>query len=214
MRVYRWSDGSYLEDQDFWRLSGIYRDVVLWAAPPVHLRDFDLQTDLDAEYRDATLKVRASVRNLGEADALNYSLEAKLYASTACGYPPISRTAQTLSVAAGAEVSVDIDQEVSNPYKWSAEHARLVYTLLLILKDAGDRVVQVERSLVGFRCVEIKDGQLCVNGQPICIRGVNRHEHDPDTGHTVSKGSMIEDILSDEAAQYQRRAHLPLPQSS
>ena len=74
VRVYRWSDGSYLEDQDFWRLSGIYRDVVLWAAPPVHLRDLTVQTELDAEYRDATLRVRAIVRNLGEADALNLSL--------------------------------------------------------------------------------------------------------------------------------------------
>ena len=193
-RVYRWSDGSYLEDQDFWRLSGIYRDVVLWAAPPVHLRDFSVQTDLDAGYRDATLKVRAIVRNTGDTGVHNYSLEAKLYTSTASGHPPVSRSVQTVSLAAGTELAVAIDQHVSNPAKWSAEHPTL-YTLLLILRDEGGRTVQAERSRVGFRCVEILDGQLCVNGKAICIRGVNRHEHGPDTGHTVSDGSMIADIV-------------------
>ena len=193
-RVYRWSDGSYLEDQDFWRLSGIYRDVMLWAAPPVHLRDVSIQTDLDAGYRDATLKVRASVRNLGQADALGYTLETKLYAGSERGCTPIVQSAQALSVAAGAEVLVGIDEEISNPRKWSAEHPNR-YTLLLILKDSGGRVVHVERSWVGFRCVEILKGQLRVNGKAICIRGVNRHEHDPDTGHTVSRASMIEDIM-------------------
>jgi beta-galactosidase/beta-glucuronidase len=193
-RVYRWSDGSYLEDQDFWRLSGIFRDVVLWAAPPVHLRDFALQTEMDAEYRDATLKVRAHVRNLGHAYALNYSLEATLCTRSDRGAAPISQSTQALSVAPGAETPVAIDLQASNPQKWSAEHPNL-YTLLLILRDAGDRVVHVERSRVGFREVEIISGQLCVNGQAICIRGVNRHEHDPDTGHTVSQDSMLEDIL-------------------
>ena len=193
-RVYRWSDGSYLEDQDFWRLSGIYRDVVLWAAPPVHLRDFSVRTDLDAGYRDATLKVRAIVRNAGETSVLNHTLEAKLYAPTTSGNLPVSRSVQTISLASGAELAVGIDQNVSNPAKWSAE-LPILYTLLLILRDERGRAIQVERSRVGFRCVEIIDGQLCVNGKAICIRGVNRHEHDPDTGHTVSRASMIEDIL-------------------
>ncbi|NIV31207.1 MAG: DUF4981 domain-containing protein, partial [Anaerolineae bacterium] len=150
---------------------------------------------MDAEYCDATLKVRASVRNLGQADAVNYTLEAKLYFATACGYPPIAQTVQALSVVAGEEVSVGINQEVSNSCKWSAELPGALYTLLLILKDNGGRVLHVERSRVGFRCVEIIEGQLCVNGKAICIRGVNRHEHDPDTGHMVSKGSMIGDIM-------------------
>ena len=194
VRVYRWSDGSYLEDQDYWRLSGIFRDVVLWAAPPVHLRDFSLETNLDADYRDATLKVCAVVRNLGQAEASDHTLEARLHVGRVSDDPPVCRSGQVPSVAAGAETLVAIDYEVDNPHKWSAEHPNW-YTLLLILKDAGGRVLQVERSLVGFRCVEIIDGQLCVNGKPVCIRGVNRHEHDPDTGHTVSKDSMVEDIL-------------------
>jgi beta-galactosidase len=194
VRVYRWSDGSYLEDQDFWRLSGIYRDVVLWAAPAVYLRDFSTQTTLDAECRDAALRVSAVVRNLSQADAHGYTLEAKLYAGTEAGNLPIFRTSQALSVGAGGEASVDLEQKIANPCKWSAEHPDL-YTLLLSLRDAGDRVTHVERCLVGFRSVEIKDGQLCVNGRPACVRGVNRHEHDPDTGHTVSKDSMRADIM-------------------
>jgi beta-galactosidase len=194
VRVYCWSDGSYLEDQDFWRLSGIYRDVVLWAVPPVHLRDFSVQTDLDAEYQDATLRVRAAVRNQGESDVANYSLVAKLFASTAEGFPPVSESSRSLIVGAGKEASVEIEQKVANPYKWSDEKPSL-YTLLLTLKDPAGQTLQVEHSQVGFRKIDIRDGQLCVNGRAICIRGVNRHEHDPETGHTVSKASMLEDIL-------------------
>jgi len=194
VRVYRWSDGSYLEDQDFWRLSGIYRDVVLWAASPTHLRDFSLETELDAGYRDATLRVHATVRNLGQTDALNYTLEAKLYPSADSGCPPITRSPQPLSAAAREEVPVAIRLEVANPPLWSAELPAL-YILLLILRDDRGQIVHVERSRVGFRRVEIIDGQLCVNSNAICIRGVNRHEHDPDTGHTVSRASMLEDIL-------------------
>jgi beta-galactosidase len=193
MRVYRWSDGSYLEDQDFWRLSGIYRDAVLWAAPTVHLSDYQIRTDLDPAYQDATLRVHARVRNLGEVDGARYTLEAKLFASTAEGFPPVCQSARSFTVAAGAEVSVEIEQPVEDPHKWSDEHPNL-YTLLLILSDAGGRIVQVERCRVGFRSVEIRDGQLRVNGRPIRIRGVNRHEHDPDTGHTVTYASMLQDI--------------------
>lgn len=194
VRVYCWSDGSYLEDQDFWRLSGIYRDVVLWSVPSIHLRDFSVQTDLDAEYHDATLRVCAAVRNQGETDAVNYTVVAKLFANTTEGQSPISESSRSLAVSAGTEISVEMEQKVANPYKWSDEHPNR-YTLLLTLKDPEGQPLHVERSLIGFRKVETRDGQLCVNGRAIRIRGVNRHEHDPETGHTVSRASMLEDIL-------------------
>jgi beta-galactosidase/beta-glucuronidase len=194
VRVYRWSDGSYLEDQDFWRLSGIYRDVVLWAAPPVHLSDYRIRTELDPAYQDATLRLRARVRNLGEAAGDSYALEAKLFAGTGEGVHPVCQSARSFAVGVGAEVSIEIEQPVEAPRKWSDEHPNL-YSLLLILSDAGGRIIQVEHCQVGFRSVEIRDGQLRVNGQAIRIRGVNRHEHDPDTGHTVTDASMLEDIL-------------------
>ncbi len=194
VRAYRWSDGSYLEDQDFWRLSGIYRDVVLWAAPPVHLRDYRIRTDLDPAYEDASLSVRARVRDLDGTSGTSYTLETKLFASTGEGIHPVCQSARSFAVGAGTEVSVEIEQPVHAPQKWSDEHPNL-YTLLLVLSDAGGHIVQVERCQVGFRSVEIRDGQLRVNGRAIRIRGVNRHEHDPDTGHTVTYASMLEDIL-------------------
>jgi beta-galactosidase len=194
VRVYRWSDGSYLEDQDFWRLSGIYRDVVLWAAPTVHLSDYRIRTDLDAAYEDASLSVRARVRYLSGTAGASYTLEAKLFASTGEGVHPVCQSARSFAVGAGTEVSVEIEQPVQAPQKWSDEHPNL-YTLLLVLSDGGGRIVQVERCQVGFRSVEIRDGQLRVNGRAIRVRGVNRHEHDPDTGHTVTYASMLEDIL-------------------
>jgi beta-galactosidase len=193
VQVYRWSDGSYLEDQDYWRLSGIYRDVYLWAAPAVHVRDFWVQTHLDAAYRDAVLKVRAKVRNYGDQDVTGYSLEVKLL--DADGMPvlpePISRQVR---VAAGAEVTLDLEQAVTAPAKWSDEYPYL-YTVLISLQDVNGELLEVESCRVGFRVVEIKDGQIHLNGVPILFKGVNRHEHDPDTGHTITVESMIQDIL-------------------
>jgi beta-galactosidase len=191
VRVYRYSDGSYLEDQDMWRLSGIYRDVVLWAAPPVHVRDFFVRTELDAAYDGATLKVTARLHNYGQRDAEGHTLKLALFDGTS---RRIGEAATEVAVKAGGEVSLDLEQAVANPEKWSAEHPHL-YTLLITLEDAAGQVLEVERCNVGFRQVEVKDGQIHVNGVPVLFKGVNRHEHDPDTGHTVSVESMVEDIL-------------------
>jgi len=207
VRVYRWSDGSYLEDQDFWRLSGIYRDVYLVATPPVHVRDFWARTELDEAYRDAVLKVRAHVRNYDDEDTAGYTLEVMLF--DARGKPvftdplvqwqPVQHgpwaapSTDVVDVRAKAEVKLELEAEVTNPEKWSDEHPHL-YTLLLTLKDPHGCVLEVERCTVGFRRVEIKDGQIHVNGVPVVLKGVNRHEHDPDTGHAVTVESMVEDI--------------------
>ena len=193
VRVYRWSDGSYLEDQDFWRLSGIYRSVYLFATPPVHIRDFWVQTPLDAAYRDATLRVRAHVRNYGKAEARGYTLEVQLH--DPAGKPVfVEPLTAAVAVTPGDEAVLMFEEPVRNPYKWSAEHPTL-YTLLLTLKDSQGTVLEVESCRVGFRQVEIRDGKILVNGVPVYFRGVNRHEHDPDTGHTVSLESMVQDIL-------------------
>ncbi len=188
-RVTRWSDGSYLEDQDFWRLSGIYRDVTLWSVPRVHLWDYDVRTALDADYRDALLQTEVTMRNSLDRAANELILTATLLDSET----EISQTETTLDVPPGGDVTVRLEQPVTDPAKWTAETPNL-YDLQLTLRDNAGRVLQIERTRVGFRTVEVKDGQLCVNGQPVTIRGVNRHEHDPDTGHTVSEASMIQDI--------------------
>ena len=187
-RVYRWCDGSYLEDQDFWRLSGIYRDVYLFATPTVHIRDFWAYTELDADYRDAVLNVRADVHAYTATDMDGYTVEAQLFDSA---NQQISNLQSPIS---NPQSPISFALPVANPLKWSAEHPHL-YTLLLTLKDAEGNVVEVERCNVGFRQVEIKDGKILINGAPVYFRGVNRHEHDPDTGHTISVESMIEDIL-------------------
>ncbi len=189
VRVYRWCDGSYLEDQDFWRLSGIYRDVYLFATPPVHIRDFWAQPELDADYRDATLNVHVDMRMYGDAvDVAGYAVEAQLFDAHN------QRITHHASHLTPHTSRLNFALAVDNPLKWSAEHPNL-YTLLLILKDATGNVLEVERCNVGFRKVEIQNGKILINGVPVYFRGVNRHEHDPDTGHAVSVDSMLEDIL-------------------
>ncbi len=191
VEVYRFSDGSYLEDQDFWRLSGLFRDVELVSRAPLHVRDFYAQTHLDAQYRDARLALNVKVRNSG-ASAERVSLEAKLLddKGAAVGAP----LAAEGSAPAGGELSLDLAREVSNPKKWSAEEPNL-YTLLLTLKDSRGRVLEVIPWRLGFRTSEIKNGQILVNGRPVMIKGVNRHEHDPDLGQVTTREMMVEDIL-------------------
>ncbi len=191
VRVYRYCDGSYLEDQDFWRLSGIYRGVYLLVTPRVHVRDFFVRTALDEDYRDAVMEVEVKIRAYGDQDAADHALELMLYDEG--NRRIVSASASGIAVKAGDETTLEIEKTVANPKKWSAEHPNL-YTLLITLKDAMGNVLEVERCNVGFRQIEIKDGQLHVNGVPILFRGVNRHEHDPDTGHTVTVESMMEDI--------------------
>lgn len=193
VRVYRWSDGSYLEDQDFWRLSGIYREVYLIATPRVHVRDYWVRTDLDAAYRDATLRARVRVANYGRRAAGGYRVELMLH--DAKGRPVFDQPLSgVVRVERGGEAVLELEREVSAPRKWSAEEPNL-YTLSVTLRNARGRIVEVQSCKVGFRQVETRDGQILVNGVPVVFGGVNRHEHDPDTGHTVSRDSMIQDIL-------------------
>ena len=192
VRVYRWSDGSYLEDQDHWRLSGIYRDVYLFAVPPVHVRDFWVGTEFDEAYRDAVLKVRATVGNYTDERVGGYVVEATLFDAedrAVFAEPLVGR----VEVEGGTEVTLELERPVADPQKWSAEQPYL-YTLLVTLKDPAGDVLEVEGCRVGFRQVVIKGGQLHVNGVPILIKGVNRHEHDPDRGKVVTVESMVEDI--------------------
>lgn len=192
VRVYRWSDGSFLEDQDMWFLSGIFRDVYLFATPGVHIRDFWTRTELDTHYREAILKLRVHVKNHMATAAEGYRVEATLFDASS---HPVGRTLVTsVQVGAGQETILELERPVTNPKKWSEEHPNL-YRLLILLKDAQGNLLEVERCQVGFRVVEIRDGKILVNGKPIYFRGVNRHEHDPVRGHAVTVESMIEDIL-------------------
>jgi beta-galactosidase len=189
--VYRYSDGSYLECQDFWRISGIFRDVFLFSVADLDIRDFEVRAGLDENYRDGRLYLTAWVRNFGEIDS-NVRIEADLLDAT--GAPTLKTLATRVNVAAEDELIIDFGAHVPNPLKWSAEDPNL-YTLLLTLKNSDGDVVEVVTSKVGFRSSEIKGGQLLINGAPVLLKGTNRHEHDPVTGHYVSRESMVRDIL-------------------
>lgn len=203
---FRWCDGSYLEDQDFWRLSGIFRDVYLWSPPSQHIRDFTVRTELDAAYRDAEFRVAVSVQNTS-ASAAPVTVEAKLLdpAGKVVTTPTIK-----LEAPAGGEYEAAIATSVTNPLKWTAETPNL-YQLLLTLKDAAGKTLEVIPVKVGFRKVEIKDGNLLVNGQRILIKGVNRHEHHPDLGQVMTVPDMIRDleILKQNNINTVRTCHYP-----
>ena len=192
-QVYRWSDGSYLEDQDMWRLSGIYRDVYLFCTPNVHIRDFFVRTELDRKYMDAALKVRIKIRNYLSNYIEGYNLEINLFDAKS---RPVFNEAFRYTVEkikARDEVAFDFELKVDNPKKWSAEYPYL-YSLLITLKDDEGDILEVESCKVGFRQVEVKDGQILVNGVPVLLKGVNRHEHDDVRGKAVTVESMIADV--------------------
>lgn len=190
VEVYRWSDGSYMEDQDFWRMSGIFRHVRLVSRSNLYVRDFYARTTLDAAYRDATLKLKVELKNNAERDA-NATVEAKLL--DARGRPVFRALTKRTNAPRQSGATIEFEQSVSNPLKWSAEEPNL-YTLLVTLKDAGGRVLEVIPSRVGFRTSEIKGGQILFNGKPIVIKGANRHEFDPDLGQVVTHERMVQDI--------------------
>jgi beta-galactosidase len=185
VQVYRYSDGAFLEDQDMWRMSGIYRDVFLWSTPARHVRDFEVKTDLDATYRDAVVTVEAEVVAYPGATG-TASLAMELLGPDGRLAVPV----QTRRVTTGRTV---FRAPLRNPFKWTAETPAL-YELLLTLRDGEGRVLEVIPWRVGVRKVEIRDGRLRVNGQPILLKGVNRHETHPETGKYVTRESMIEDI--------------------
>ncbi len=187
--VYQYCDGSYLEDQDFWRLSGIFRDVSLWSVDKLHIRDYFVHTDLDENYRDATLRVDVEVADATEEHS-KLSIELELFDDSG---KMVAQEKLSHARAEDGTRTISLAQPVGAPNLWSAEKPNL-YRLLLTLRDSDDEIVEVVSTRVGFREVEIKNGLLHVNGKPVYLKGVNRHEHDPDTGHTISKDAMIADI--------------------
>ena len=192
--VYRYSDGSYLEDQDFWRLSGIFRDVYLFSTPMLHIRDFFARPELEASYRDATLNLSVLVRNYGKTVERSAAIEATLYDPAGRQMDAIVMSWRHSNIEPDIDTLFLLTAPVKNPLKWTAETPNL-YRLVIALKDDSGRILETVGCNIGFRKVEIKDGVLLVNGKYIYMKGVNRHEHDPDTGHYVSRESMIRDIV-------------------
>lgn len=193
VQVYKWSDGSYLEDQDMWRLSGIFRDVTLFAAPRLRARDVEVRTELDPEYRDATLHLSVKLRNHAYNEVKGYAVKVKLL-DTRKAVIAEETIANILTITAGEEREVAWKATIKSPLKWTAETPHLYPLLIYVCNSNGDPE-EIQCVEVGFRKVEIKDGVFMINGAPIKIRGVNRHESDPVRGHAITVESMITDIL-------------------
>ena len=178
LQIFRWCDGSYLEDQDLWRLSGIARDVELVARAKSRMNDMMVTPSLDGEYKNGALAVNMQFSATAKsADLKLVDMQGKTVAE------------QKAAVVKGA---ASCTFEVENPAKWSAEAPNL-YKLIVSVSD-GKNITETYAQRVGFRTSEIKNGQLLVNGQPILIKGANRHEVDPLKGFVISRERMIQDI--------------------
>ena len=181
-QLYRFTSGSFLECQDYWRLTGIHRDAFLWSAPKTQIRDYFFSTDLDDSYTDAKARIEVDLKGTKLSQG---SLEIKIIDK---GQVVTQVTQNVPSIR-----KYVLYTDVVNPKKWSAESPHL-YDLVLTLKD-GDKTVDIRGGKVGFREVGIrKDGALLINGQRMVFHGVNRHDHSEINGRTVSKEEMENDI--------------------
>ena len=192
VQVFRWSDGSWLEDQDFIRLSGIFRDVYIYKTPDVHVNDFFCTTDLDVNYQNAQFNFSAKLIADAAASQAGYKVQVQLYDSTNVAVLSTPMEIPVTFSNDSAQISASV--VVTNPLKWSAEYPNL-YKMVLSLIDNTGTTTEMESCNIGFRKFELKNGQMLINGKHILLKGVNRHETDPIKGRAVDKESMIRDVL-------------------
>ncbi len=210
----RWSDGSYLEDQDMWLLSGIQRDVTLYSKPIVRIEDFTVRTTFDNRYEDATLAVQALITRV--PDMAGYTVEVMLYDAEGAPVLPVP-----LSAPVGDDTSFSfppsrmtrraaLSTQVQRPQHWTAETPYL-YRLVLTLRDPNGVAVDFESCRVGFRQVEIKDGLVTLNGKRLVLRGVDRHEHHPVEGRALDREDMRREIILMKQLNFNavRTSHYP-----
>ncbi|MFT3823576.1 MAG: glycoside hydrolase family 2 TIM barrel-domain containing protein [Chitinophagaceae bacterium] len=190
VQVFRWHDGSYLEDQDFWRLSGIERDVFLYSLPKLTVWDFFVKGDLDAKYTDGLFSAVVDLRRFAGNALTPGSVTVDVLDA---GGKAVFTKQQPVTASADTLQSVSFSGTVKKPLKWSAESPDL-YQCVITLKDQQGKVIAVTGAKIGFRKVEIRDAQLLVNGVPVLVKGVNRHEHDDVNGHTTDRALMVKDI--------------------
>lgn len=191
VQVFKWSDGSYLEDQDFWRLSGIFRDVYLYTTPKVRIRDYSFHSEIDSDHEDAKLCFKFNVLNHHKNKVSKLTVRVKL--KDAATKLVFTEDLNIATLKAETEIVASGNRIVSNPQKWSAEIPYL-YKAEIELISQG-KVIQRIKQNVGFRKVEIKDGIFLLNGKAIKIKGINRHDFNMTTGRYVTRDEMIQDIL-------------------
>lgn len=219
VQVIRWGDGSYLEDQDHWRVSGIQREVFLMAEPKLRIQDFFYQTKLDKRYEDAIFQLRPKLENLtGDNKVYDYSFEVQLYDAK---NQPLFKEALKKSVKDIMNESYPrldnvrfgmFKETIKNPLKWSAESPNL-YTLTLTLKDSKGQISEVKSCKLGFRSIEFskENGKMLINGKETYVYGINRHDHHPIKGKAVSRADILEDINTIKKYNFNliRTSHYP-----
>jgi beta-galactosidase len=190
LEVYRYSDGSYFECQDMWRLSGIERDVYLFATPKVHIKDFHAYTTLTGQYTKGELQLSAQIDNNQNYSVSGYQLKVELLENQKVRF---SQTINIKSIKSAGNKSVALATVVKGPNLWSAEQPNLYNLKLTLLDNSGTAIEHIGHKL-GFRSTELKNGNILINGKAVLFKGVNRHEHDPITAHVVSRESMLKDV--------------------
>ncbi|WP_240615296.1 glycoside hydrolase family 2 TIM barrel-domain containing protein [Pedobacter paludis] len=219
VQVMRWTDGSFLEDQDHWRLSGIHREVMLLAEPKLRIADFFVQTKLDADYKDALLSIRPRIENLTGKEVKGYKIKASLFdkAGKDILEKPLERTAESIineiyprldNVKFGL-----LEAKIKNPAKWSDELPNL-YTLTLSLEDSTGKILEVKSCKVGFRSIEFSktNGKLLINGKETYLYGINRPDHHPTRGKALSREDILQDVLTIKRFNFNciRTSHYPM----
>ncbi|MDX8044575.1 glycoside hydrolase family 2 TIM barrel-domain containing protein [Gracilibacillus sp. S3-1-1] len=191
VEVYRWADASWLEDQDFWRMSGIFRDVFMYALPDIHVYDHRVRTTFDQNYENAELEVQAQVLNYFEKDVATSKLEIELVNEKE---ESMTKQVLDLDIAGRETVEVTTKTMIPSPKKWSAETPHL-YTLIFTIKGEHEETLEMFTTQVGFRQFELIDQIMHINGKRIIFKGVNRHEFQADRGRAVTEQDMIDDII-------------------
>lgn len=201
VKVFRWSDGSYLEDQDHWRLSGIQREVLLLAEPPISISDVFVQAPLDREYKNASLHIRPKIRSSHNQDVKGFTLEAMLFGPDGKAVLKQPLTKDLSAIVNEAYPRIDnvrfalMEAQIENPLKWTAETPSL-YTLVFSLKDKDGKLLEAKSMHIGFRLVETSgNGKILINGKPVMIYGVNRHDLNRYNGKAITRQDMLDDVL-------------------
>ncbi|MBP5497002.1 MAG: hypothetical protein J6X98_07520 [Bacteroidales bacterium] len=213
LQVFKWSDGSYFECQDFWRLSGIERGIALYAQPQTHILDYRVVADLDSTYKNGILDVEVTVENLE-----NFSKDKTFRVSVelendgivwANNYSPL-QDGTNIQFQTPGKQTLHFQMFVPDVKSWNAEHPHL-YSVWITLEDNKGNTLDDAAIYIGFRNIKIEDGLLKVNGVPVTIRGVDRHEHDPKTGHVISGERIKQDLLLMKANNINtvRTSHYP-----
>ncbi len=190
IQIFRWTDGSYLECQDFWRISGIERSVYVYAQPKLRIEDFEVVSILDDAYKNGVFQLTVNLENQLSKTS-NRSISYKILDEN---LKTVAFQSKAVTIKNSKSYEIEFSAKIPNVKPWSAEHPHL-YTLLIQIKDKKGKTLEVIKSKIGFRSVEIKQGLLLVNGQRITLKGVNTQETNPETGHVVSQENIMRDIL-------------------